>query len=126
MLMYDALGVLNNKLEFGHNQLFNYIIWTTELDGCVLKTKNIVGEEPIKDREVEGRSVMLGFRDKADLNKPLSFRVGERPPIDLRLAFLKNAMEVLKYTAEWEQEGFSVFGVVITQRKEDVNNGQNW
>lgn len=123
MLMYDALGVLNNKLEFGHNQLFNYLIWTSELEGSVLKTKDMVDEEPIKDREVEGRSVMLGLRDKADMNKPLSFRVGERPPIDFRLAFLKNAMEVLRYTAEWEREGFSVFGVVVTQRKDGVNNG---
>lgn len=123
MLMYDALGVLNNKLEFGHNQLFNYLIWTSELEGFVLKTKDKVGDVPIKDSEVEGRSVMFALKDKANMDKPLSFRVGERPPIDFRLAFLKNVMEVLKYRAEWEQEGFSVFGVVVTQRKDGVNNG---
>ena len=101
MLMYDALGVLNNKAGFGHNQL----------------------DEPIKDREVEGRSIMFGLKDKEDMKKPFSFRVGQRPPIEFRLAFLKNVMEVLKYRSEWEQEGFSVFGVVVTQRKDGVKNG---
>ena len=123
MLMYDALGVLNNKAGFGHNQLFNYLIWTSTLEDSVLKTKEKVGDEPIKDREVEGRSIMFGLKDKEDMKKPFSFRVGQRPPIEFRLAFLKNVMEVLKYRSEWEQEGFSVFGVVVTQRKDGVKNG---
>ena len=119
MLMYDALGVLNNKLEFGHNQLFNYLIWTSDLEGAVLKTKKKVDDKPIKDREVEGRWVMFGLKEKEDMHKPFNFRLGERPPIEFRLAFLKTAMEVIDYQANWEQEGFTTFGVVTVKEREN-------
>lgn len=119
MLMYDALGVLNNKAGFGNNQLFNYLIWTTDFEDSVFKTKAKVSDEPIKDREVDGRWIMFGMKNKEDMHKSFSFRVGQRPPIDFRLAFLKTAMEVIDYQANWEQEGFTTFGVVTVKEREN-------
>lgn len=104
--MFDVLGHLNNRFNYNHMQLFLYIIWATDFkDDSMLSTKPIVLEEPIKDRKIDCKWVLLATKEKLE-EVSLDFRIGKQPETEMRVYFAKNAIEIMKVKEKLTKEGF--------------------
>ncbi len=105
MNMYDALGYLNNRLEFEHNQLFNYILWTSSGKDNILRTKTITRQKPIKDKIIDCKWIMLATQSPVD-ELSFDFRLNKTPPTKLQVYFPKSAKEVQQYKEMNEKTGY--------------------
>ena len=106
MHMYDALGYIDRGLGFENKQLFNYIVWTSSEDNNFLRTHTITRKEPVKDRKVECKWIMIAFQEPIE-KVSLDYRLNKKPPTKLQICFLKNAREVQEYKEINEKQGYS-------------------
>lgn len=113
MYMFDALGYINNGLGFEHNQLFNYIIWTSNDEESFLKTQAITRQEPIKDKMIDCKWVMAAFQEPID-KVSFNYRLDKATPTKLRVYFLKSAKEIQQYKEINEKLGFSYIYTCLT------------
>ena len=104
--MFDALGYINNGLGFELNQLFNYIIWTSYDEESFLKTQAGTRAEPLKDRIIDCKWVMVAFQEPIE-KVSFDYRLDESTPTKLRIYFPKSAKEIQQYKDINENLGFS-------------------
>ena len=94
-----------NKLEFENNELFHYLIWTSGDYGNFLRTLTVARQEPIKDKKIECKWVMLAMQEKMDREK-LNFSVGKITDIRVQVYFARSAKEVMSYKEINENIGY--------------------
>lgn len=105
MYMFDALGYINNGLGFEHNQLFNYIIWTSYGEESFLRTQAVTRQEPIKDKIIDCKWVMVAFQEPIE-KVSFDYRLDKPTPTKLRVYFPKSAKEIQQYKEINENLGF--------------------
>ena len=124
MKMYDALGYINNGLGFKDNQLFDYIIWTSSEEGIFLKTQSVTRQEPLKDKSVDCKWLMLALKTPID-SVSLNYGLNKTLSTELRVYFLKSAKEIQQYKEITERLGYPYVYTCLTDwrgYKEKNNN----
>jgi hypothetical protein len=106
MHIYDALGYIDRGLGFENKQLLNYIVWTSSEDNHSLITQHITRQEPINDRKVECKWIMIALQEPIE-KVSLEYRFDKKPLTKLQVYFLKNAREVQEYKEINENQGYS-------------------
>ena len=87
MFMYDALGYINRSLEFEHNQLFNYILWTSSSEDIFLRTQSITRQKPLEDKKVNCKWLMMALQEPIE-KASFNFGLDKIPPTKLQVYFL--------------------------------------
>jgi len=113
MNMYDALGYINKGLGFKDNQLFDYIIWTSSEEGNFLNTQSVTRQEPLKDKIVDCKWLMLALETPID-SVSLNFGLNKPLPTKLWVYFLKSAKEIQQYKEITEELGYSYVYTCLT------------